>query len=486
MKHLKSFILLSVLSISLQGTMYAQNDTLHLSLIECIELLQKSNSNVAIARQNAAQKSAEQQATRGLYYPQIGVNATFGILSKPVAIDLNPIGDALTGLYTLSAGQTQLLGALNPAITQTAEYAQLLGGAAQGLDAVQNGEWTKTLLNDQVGKIDAKLMWPIYTGGKIRAANKAGEVLKNEAESKLASVQNAEISMLVNRYFGLQLMMGVVEVRKSVVDAMKHHFENAEKLTANGLASDVERIHAKVAFVESERELRKVYNDVEMFEIAIKNILNTDSVILPIDDLKMHANINSMDSYVARAKENNPVFDQIGYKKVLANQAIIKERSQYLPDVALMGSYDLYRYEMSDLMPDWYVGLGVRLNIFEGFSKTHKVQAAKIQREQINTFQEKIENDIEAGITQAYLAVIQSVDRYKTSEESLTLAEEYLRVREKAFAQGFATSVDVVDANLNLSSVKIERLKTLYEFNVAKAKLMELTGDVLLLAQDDN
>lgn len=280
--------------------------------------------------------------------------------------------------------------------------------------------------------------------------------------------------------------MGVVEVRKSVVDAMKHHFENAEKLTANGLASDVERIHAKVAFVESERELRKVYNDVEMFEIAIKNILNTDSVILPIDDLKMHANINSMDSYVARAKENNPVFDQIGYKKVLANQAIIKERSQYLPDVALMGSYDLYRYEMSDLMPDWYVGLGVRLNIFEGFSKTHKVQAAKIQREQINTFQEKIENDIEAGITQAYLAVIQSVDRYKTSEESLTLAEEYLRVREKAFAQGFATSVDVVDANLNLSSVKIERLKTLYEFNVAKAKLMELTGDVLLLAQDDN
>ena len=107
------------------------------------------------------------------------------------------------------------------------------------------------------------------------------------------------------------------------------------------------------------------------------------------------------------------------------------------------------------------------------------------QREQINTFEEKIENDIEAGITQSYLAVIQSIDRYETSEESLILAEEYLRVREKAFAQGFATSVDVVDANLNLSSVKIDRLKALYEFNVAKAKLMELTGDVSLIAQDN-
>ena len=485
MKRLKIVYLLPVLLLGSSMLGHAQSDTLRLSLVECIEMLQKSNSNVAIARQKVEMKSAEQKAARGLYYPRIGVNANFGILSKPIELDLTPIGDALSGLYTLSAGQTQLLGALNPAITQSQEYAQLLGGAAQGLEAVQNGEWTKTILNDQVGKVDAQLSWPIYTGGKIRAANKAGEALKNEAESKLASVQNAEISKLVNRYFGLQLMLGVVDVRKSVVGAMKHHYENAEKLTANGLMSDVERIHAKVAFVESQRELRKVYNDVEMLVIAIKNVLNTDSVVLPVDALKLQADINSVESYVARAKENNPVFDQIGYKKVLANQAIAKERSQYLPDVALMGSYDLYRYEMSDLTPDWYVGVGVRLNVFDGFAKTRKVQAAKIQREQINTFEEKIENDIEAGITQAYLAVVQSIDRYKTSEESLLLAEEYLRVREKAFAQGFATSVDVVDANLNLSSVKIDRLKALYEFNVAKSKLLELTGDVYFIAQDN-
>ena len=174
--------------------LYAQQptDTLKLNLQQSIELLVSQNPAVKAANEAYQQKEYELQAAHGLYLPQVGVSATFGITSKPVTLDLSPVGDALEGLYQLSAGQTQLIGALNPAITATPQYQQLLLGAQQGLAAVSNAEWEKVLLEDKLGKVSADLKWPIFTGGKIMAANKAAKASANEMSERARMVTNSD------------------------------------------------------------------------------------------------------------------------------------------------------------------------------------------------------------------------------------------------------------------------------------------------------
>jgi len=56
------------------------------------------------------------------------------------------------------------------------------------------------------------------------------------------------------------------------------------------------------------------------------------------------------------------------------------------------------------------------------------------------------------------------------------LAEELLRSRNKAFAEGLATSTDVVDAENNLSIVKLLTLNAKYIYIVSVAGLLEFTG----------
>jgi outer membrane protein TolC len=47
-------------------------------------------------------------------------------------------------------------------------------------------------------------------------------------------------------------------------------------------------------------------------------------------------------------------------------------------------------------------------------------------------------------------------------------------VRQKAFAEGFATSTEVVDSQLNLAKVETEILKAKYDYDVALARLLAL------------
>ncbi len=485
MKKYYVLCVLTVVLVQLSNSLVAQNasDSLALDMQGSINLLLQQNPDIKVANQALMQNEYERKSARGLYMPQVGLSATFGMQNQPSQLDLSPIGDALEGLYTLSAGQTQLMQGitqtLSPALaTQlNPQFQQLLAGSQQGLQAVQNAEWEKTLVEDKLGNVSANLTWPIFTGGKIYAANSAAKAKENENKEKVRMVSNSQITSLVQRYYGLILAVEVANVRMQVSQGMLEHLNNARKMEKNGLSPEAERLHAEVAYAEAQRELKKAQKDVELMQTALKSVLNVNQPVKPTTQLFISENISTLDDYIARAKQQNPVFGQLDQKKIQADQAIRKERSAYLPDVAIMGSYELYGYQMPEFMPEWYVGVGLKVNIFDGLAKNNKVQAAKVQRSQVETYQEKAQLDITTGVTKVYQQMLQAKEQYESSLVSLKFAQEYVRVRQKAFNEGFATSTEVVDANMNLSKVKVEQLKAMYDFDVALASLLELTGD---------
>ena len=59
---------------------------------------------------------------------------------------------------------------------------------------------------------------------------------------------------------------------------------------------------------------------------------------------------------------------------------------------------------------------------------------------------------------------------------TIDLSRELVRMRRKAFAEGMATSTEVVDAEVMLSKVWIAVLLAYYEYDVALANLLSLCG----------
>ena len=70
-------------------------------------------------------------------------------------------------------------------------------------------------------------------------------------------------------------------------------------------------------------------------------------------------------------------------------------------------------------------------------------------------------------------SMIEEIKNLKVQQE---FATELLRVRTRAFAEGLATSTDVIDAETYLSVVKLLILNTEYIYIVSLANLLEFSG----------
>ncbi|MFO7938938.1 MAG: TolC family protein [Bacteroidales bacterium] len=446
----------------------ANQDTLYLDFNASVQMMEKQNQQIESARLQKEKARMDKKAATGMYFPSIGASASYAMMSESLELDLTPVKNAITPLY-----ETLIqYGSFNP----EAASPLIKQGLTQGLQQIEQGEWVKEIQKDQFGLVDVNFTWALYAGGRIRLANKAAEVRKQEAENNYQQTWSEQHVELVQRYFGLQLVREVAQLRKEVMEGMAKHLHDAKRLEANGMMAEAERLHAEVAYADAEKEYKKAMKDVELMETALKNTLATDQPVVPVSDLFIEPTLKSRTYFVESALANNPQLRQISAKQQLANLNVKKEQAAFLPNVALMGTKEVYEHDLSEYMPDWFIGVGLQINIFDGLTKFRKVDAAKIQVQQVGAIREKAQADIVTLVTKTHQQMEKALEEYQATETSLKFANEYVRVREKAFREGFATSTDVVDAQLNLFKVQTEQLQAMYAYELAWARLLAVAG----------
>lgn len=450
-------------------------------------LITKQNSLIMKqAKENTQQKKLERQATKGLYLPQISINASYMYMAEDIHLDLTPVRDAITPLYGALGNFGVFSGVPNPDpntsgvmpflpdnISTTIVREQLL----DGLNTVNSAEWNQIIQKKQFGLVSAGFTFPIYVGGKIRIANKAAEIKVEEAEAESVQKFHELSCEMIERYYGLVLSVNAQKIRNDVNITMQSHLNDAEKMMNEGIIARAEYLHAKVYSSSADRELKKAIRQVDIVNDALLNTLaiNDDISISPISNLFYIKKIEDVEYFRNKAITNSPLLHKIGKKKELAQQAYNIEKAKFFPSIAAMGTYDLYNQDLSPYIPEYMFGVGLKWNLF-GSKRLHKTQAAKIQQEQVNTFYQKAESDIKTAIKKYHQEINMNLEQLEELETALEFATEYYRVRENAFKEGMATTTEVSDANLAVAKVKIERLQIMYAYDVALSKLLYYAG----------
>ena len=80
------------------------------------------------------------------------------------------------------------------------------------------------------------------------------------------------------------------------------------------------------------------------------------------------------------------------------------------------------------------------------------------------------------AVSDLYATLLQSRDEAEVLGSNIALGEELLRMRRIAFAEGMATSAEVIDAENTLSETKLARLAAYYAYDVALVNLLALCG----------
>lgn len=278
------------------------------------------------------------------------------------------------------------------------------------------------------------------------------------------------------RYFGLRVAEQVVIVRGQVLQSLEEHARQALRLEQEGLIARAERLHAEVARAEADFQFKAASRDADLARTALANILATEEPLQPVTPLFMLSDLEPMESFVGACHESHPLIRQIEAKREQAHQALRAERGRWFPEIYLFGLRELYEPDLTLLDPRWSAGAGAPWSLFEGGARWHNAEAAKSLEQRVRFLEEKVRRDLATLVQKRYHEALKAREAFETLEATLGLARENLRVRTRAFEEGLATSLDVVDAELSLAQVRLGRLAAAYDFDVALARLLEASG----------
>ncbi len=141
-----------------------------LTLGEALAIQGRHHETLRAADALLRQREDERAATHSLYYPRVEAQLRATRIDAPIEIDLDPIRQVLLGLHP------QVPGSLVPPF--------------------------KTVVQDDTfWKADVRATWPLFTGGRIPAANAAAQARVDEARTERRQAEAALTVELIRRYF---------------------------------------------------------------------------------------------------------------------------------------------------------------------------------------------------------------------------------------------------------------------------------------------
>ena len=454
---------------------------------EALQLTFQNNHLIRQSEHHLLQMDQERQATKGLRYPKISLNAGYTMMQDRIHFDLSPVRDAITPLYQTLGGFGVFSGVSNPdpatsgimpVLPDNISTQAVRKKMLDGLNAVNSAEWDLTIQEKQFATLSAGFIWPLFTGGKINAANRAAQ-LQYEAVEKENLLKSFELTNeLIDRYFGMVLAGQSVKVREEVRSTMEKHFQDAQKLQLQGQIANVELLNSKLSLAEADREYQKSLRQVSMLNEGLLNTLAVggSSEFQPVTDLFYLDSIEDVGYFFGMAVTKSLLLAQINTKKELASEGCKAERAGKLPTIALTGMYDIANKDLSPYLPGYVIGVGLKWNLFEGAALQKKIKASSYQKMQAEDYYQKASADIHSAVFSHYQELNMYREQLKMLDEATNLAVEYFRVRNKAFSEGMGTSAQVADASLLLAKVRIDRLQAMYGYDVSLSKLLYYAG----------
>ncbi len=425
------------------------------------QVLQKNNALLA-EQANIEKAGHNRQAVKDLYLPQINLNGGYVYLDDDIQLGPQEILDSMPAGSLIE---------------------QQLGALAQGMGlsptSLEHG-LTSTISEREVKTSSLNLLWPLYTGGRISAAQDIAQASLTEAKQQRVLKLYIQFETLCKRYFGVVMVRQVLETMTEVEENLKIHLDHAKLMVDNGQIAEVEKLQAEASYDKARVDREKSANDLQIAEAAFTRLLQEEMISRPTTPLFINPELPPLTTFIQNTLAGYPGLAILDAKEEMATGMVNIEEGKYFPQVALLGNYSLYEEDSlaSELVPDWFIGLTVSVPILDRSGRGGKRKAAKSLVSKIDALRNQAREDLSLLVEKTYRQVEQAIAEYNGLASSLRFAEKTLDMREKAFNQGLATSLDVVDARLYVAGVKSQRSHAAYTYVTKLAGVLAISGSL--------
>ncbi len=262
-----------------------------------------------------------------------------------------------------------------------------------------------------------------------------------------------------------------------MLSEQNEELNRAKRMNQTGSISRIEAMSVAVDRDKAARELIASETDTKIAESDLARLLREDKVTRLTTPLFVLArSIGPLQTWKDKAFAMSPVIRAVRAKRHQADQGLKAAKAAWAPQVYAFAQGNAIKHYLSVTEPDWVAGIGVKFTLWDNKDRNESVASARALVDKATAGIAEASNQIEQAVETAYLRTRQTQDQYNLTLSTLELARENLRLRERAFSEGLATSTEVNEARNKLLGAEIARRVSAYQFVVSWASLNAVCG----------
>ncbi|MCF0254436.1 MAG: TolC family protein, partial [Duodenibacillus sp.] len=187
--------------------------------------------------------------------------------------------------------------------------------------------------------------------------------------------------------------------------------------------------------------------------------------------------LGTAESWQTKALGASPLLTAADSRRRMAEQGVNAAKAAWHPQVYAFAQGNLIKHYLSLTEPDWVAGVGVKFTLWSNRDRMASLRSAEAVVAKADAAMSETRSQLAVGVETAWLRSVQARDQHKLTVSTLELAQENLKLRTKAFAEGLGTALDVSEARSKLLGAQIARKVAAYRFVVAWATLHAIAGD---------
>ena len=437
-----------------------------LTLQDCRDMALENNNNLKVSQEKVNIANYDKKIAFSNYLPKVSAQGVYMHNQK----DIQLLSD--DKLNTMSTVGSTLQGGINsyidPIITNLMQnpvmYQIIMSnpelqhliqnihhiGALQALDAIGQeiaDQFVLDTRNVYAGMITVQE--PIYVGGKIRAYNAMARYAQDLAQMQLTTEQQEIIVTTDKAYWQIVSLANKEKLTQNYVELLRTMTDNVDKLVAEGMATNADKLSVKVKLNDAELTLIKVQNG-----LALSKMLLCQSCGLPLDTDITLADEELEDVVIPAYNpeyteddivQNRPELQSLEIATKIYDKKVNIARSEFLPTVALFGNYivtnpSAFNGFENEFHGFYNFGVVAKVPLFhfgEGYNKVRKAKSEAL------ITQLKLEDTKELvmlQVSQYEKQIKEAESRLQMTTDKMSDAEENLRMATVGFNEGMIPS----------------------------------------------
>jgi len=446
--------LIVLVAAAILNPLMAQEKPELLSIEECIQVAMQNNPNLVKARNDV----------------QI---AKFNVLESYQGILPNINSSVNSG--TVETGESEYL-STEPVGIDSASGTVIYEQRVRKTEQIERNSSSASITLSQ----------PLLDGGLWYNQIRQAKSQKSSADYYFESQRNTVILNIEQAFYDLLKQEKLLEVNQLAVERSQGQLTRAEKMFELGASAQIDVFRARVNLGRDKISLLNQQNSVETARKNLNLVMGRDP-LLPIKvsgSLRIEETLPTLDDYLSRAMLEQPLVKKSEADIKTSNLTIQLARGIMAPRLTGYVNYDRFHEDFDNLYKkldqNYQIRYGVNLsfNIFNGFADYTTVQKAKLNRNSILKEFESYKRGLRSDIEQFYSNYLSLLEIVRINQENLEAAKEEYRLAQERYQIGAGTSLDVREAQVNLTDAEQILIAAQYNAVITLSMLENSVGSI--------